>query len=115
MRLLYLFMLSVVALSNANAANIWCRGSVTNAYIDAGNNLVILGTWRNGYTRICKTDGSTGIDTVTCSIWFSLATTSMVHDKEVILMYSDNNGTMNCDSIPTYDSAPNPTYLMLVK
>ncbi len=115
MRLLFICLVFILSVSDVSAANIWCRGTVTNAYIDAGNNLIVLGTWRNGYTRLCKTDGSAGINSVTCSLWFSIVTTSMVHEKEVLLMYSDNNGTMTCGSIPTYSSAPNPAYVMLVK
>jgi len=112
--LLLLFVLIMITAAS-DAANIWCNGTIVSAYVDSSNNLVINGSWRNDYTRICKTDGSGGIDTVTCSLWFSIAASSMNNDKNVRLMYSDNGGTMNCSNIPTYGNSPNPAYLMIVK
>ena len=100
---------------NVSAGNIWCTGKISNIYIDASKNVLIKGSWRNQYTRICKTDGSTSIDTVTCSLWVSLATTSMTHDKDVTLMYSDKDGAYTCANLPEYIYAPTPAYLMLVK
>lgn len=99
----------------SQAGNIWCSGTISNLYIDSGKNVIIKGSWRNEYTRICKTDGSFGADTVTCSLWTSLATTSMIHNKSVRLMYNDQNGTVSCDNMPSYSYAPPPSYVMLVK
>jgi hypothetical protein len=110
-----LALLALVVIQPAFAANIWCGGKVTNAYIDSSKNVIIKGTWRNDYTRICSTDGSNGVDTVSCSLWFSIISTSMVHDKDVLLMYSDNGGTMTCANIPSYANAPGPQYVMLQK
>lgn len=99
----------------AVAGNIWCTGTVSNVYIAADKSVVIKGSWRNDYTRICSTDGSTGVDTVTCSLWFSIVSASMTNDKQVILMYSDRDGQYQCDNLPKYYTAPNPAYVMLVR
>jgi hypothetical protein len=99
----------------AVAGNIWCTGTVSNVYIAADNSVVIKGSWRNDYTRICSTDGSTGVDTVTCSLWFSIVSSSMTNDKQVILMYSDQNGQYQCNNLPTYYQIHNPSYVMLVR
>ncbi len=112
----YFLLIGLIFISTAsNAANIWCSGTISNAYVDSGNNLMIKGSWRNDYTRICKTDGSGEINTITCSLWFSIATSSMTNDKGVTLMYSDQGGTIDCTNIPSYSAAPIPKYLMLVR
>lgn len=113
--MVFIMLCSVLISETAFASGIWCTGKVTNAYIDSDKNVILKGSWRNEYTRICSTDGSNGVDTITCSLWFSIITTSMVHDKEVILMYSDQNSTLNCSNIPTYSSSPRPDYVMLTK
>jgi hypothetical protein len=101
--------------TNGFAANMWCSGFVSNVYIAADKSVIIKASWNDNYTRICSTDGSTGIDTVTSSLWFSTITTSMVNNKSVMLMYSDNNGQFKCNSLPSYGSTPNPIYVMLIK
>ena len=97
------------------AGSIWCKGQVSNMYVDSADNLIIKGSWRNEYTRICKTDGSSGVNTVTCSLWFSIVTTAITSAKDVQLMYNDQGGSMTCATIPYYSNAPTPAYLMLVK
>lgn len=68
--------MSVVLFSGtANANTFWCSGKVTNAYVVSNRYLILKGSWRNDYTRICSTDGSNGVDTVTCSLWLSIITT----------------------------------------
>ncbi|MBW8184284.1 hypothetical protein [Shewanella nanhaiensis] len=114
MRTLTIVFCSIMSLLQcAVAGNIWCTGTVSNVYIAADNSVVIKGSWRNDYTRICSTDGSTGIDTVTCSLWFSIISTAMTNDKQVKLMYSDRDGQFQCNNLPTYYSTHNPSYVML--
>ncbi len=105
-----IFMISSVV----SAGSIWCTGTISNLYIDSGKNVYIRGGWRNDYTEICKTDGSRGgIDVVTCSLWFSLASSAMTNDLRVTLQYDDQGGNLSCENIPTYHNAPTPKYLML--
>jgi len=112
----FIFAMVVACLSNwASAGNVWCTGTISNIYIDSAKNVIIKGNWRNEYTRVCTTDGSIGVDTVTCSLWFSLATTSLTNDKPVTLMYDDQNGSFTCQTIPSYANAPGPVYVMLMK
>ncbi|RZM84080.1 hypothetical protein C3B51_05370 [Pseudoalteromonas rubra] len=115
MKSMILWLLVAFASANVMAKNIWCNGKVTNIYIDASNNVIINGTWRNHYTRICNTEDSSEVSIVTCSLWVSLATTSLTDDLQVTLMYDDQGGTMTCANIPTYTGAPRPQYLMLLK
>ena len=116
MKTLIIVLCSLLSLFQcAVAGNIWCTGTVSNVYIAADKSVVIKGSWRNDYTRICSTDGSTGVDTVTCSLWYSIVSASIVNDKQVILMYSDQNGQYQCDNLPNYYTAPNPYYVMLVR
>jgi hypothetical protein len=109
------FLLSgLILISNiTNAANIWCSGTISDVYIDRNDNLVIKGSWRNANTRLCATDGSADVSTVTCSIWYSLVASSMTNNKTVTLQYSDQGGTMDCSNIPTYSDAPAPFYVNL--
>lgn len=114
MKYIAILLLAMCSLS-AQGANIWCNGTVSNLYVDSSDNVIIKGSWRNNYTRICNTQGVGGVSTVTCSLWASIITSSMTNNKNVLLMYDDRNGTMNCANIPTYSSAPKPHYVMLVK
>lgn len=113
MRVRFLLIGLIFISSTCGADKLWCSGTISNIYIDSSNNVMIKGSWRNSYTGICKTDGTGGIDTVTCSLWFSTAVSSMTHDKSVTLMYTDQESSMDCANIPVYPDTPNPYYLML--
>ena len=43
---------SVVA--PAYSAQLWCRGKITNSYVDSSGTLIIAGTWRGDYTQLCN-------------------------------------------------------------
>jgi len=99
--------------STSQSANIWCVGSITNFYITAGGSVQIRGSWRNEYTEVCNFNEDSYITPVVCSLWVSIINSSVANNKSVRLMYDDNNGAINCESIPTYSKAPIPQYVML--
>ncbi len=113
MKTLSLILLIFIFPSSSFASSIWCTGTVSNIYIDSTKNVMIRGGWRNEYTRICRTDGAGGIDTVTCSLWVSLVTTAMTNNKTVTLMYDDQNSALTCETLLSYTRSPQPYYVML--
>ena len=110
--LILLFLLSLTS----NATNLWCQGSINGIYIDSAKDVIVNGSWRDNWARVCRTDGSIGnIDTVTCSLWTSLITNAINNDKSVIFHYTGLNSGTTCDQLLTYRDAPIPTYIMLKK
>lgn len=93
----------------SHSASIYCSGKIENSYIDGSGNVTIKGTWRKNWTRICNTSDS---DVVNCSLWASYVATAVKDNLSVIVSYSANNGE-TCSSLPTYNSAPKPVYLMI--
>ncbi|MCO7223006.1 hypothetical protein [Pleionea sp. CnH1-48] len=99
--------------SVASANSLWCNGTVFNSYVSSSGDLIIRGSWRNDYTRLCNLQGSVhGIDAVTCSMWSSYIAASMTNAKKVIVYYGNANGA-ECNSLPTYAATPAPGYVML--
>lgn len=90
-------------------ANIWCSGKLAGVYINSSGDVIINGSWRNDWTRICNLNEATP-GTVTCSLWASFATTAWQGNRSVRLMYG---GQGSCSEIPSYNGAPTPAYVML--
>ena len=96
----------------ASAEVIYCKGKIQASYVTAGGDVIISGNWRGSYTRICNLNQTIATVTpLTCSMWASLASSSLINNKRVILQYSVDNG-VSCASLPTYNSAPIPGYFM---
>ncbi|MDR6985123.1 hypothetical protein J2X32_003780 [Rheinheimera pacifica] len=91
-------------------ASVWCSGKIKGVYITSGGDVVINGSWRNNWTRICNLNAG-DVNTVTCSMWASYAATATKENIDVTLNY--NNGVSSCSAIDTYENAPTPYYLML--
>ena len=104
-----LFALTSVLFAVPASAAIWCGGKLAGVYINSTGDVIINGSWRNDWTRICnlKEDAP---GAVTCSLWASYAATAWQGNRNVRLMYS---GPASCAAIPTYNGAPVPGYLML--
>jgi hypothetical protein len=92
----------------STAATINCSGYITNAYVNANGDFVVRSSWREDYTTLRNTNS----DPVNCSLWVSLVNSSIVADKNVKVRYRD---IASCASIATYNSAPDPSYVMLVR
>lgn len=91
------------------AGELYCTGKVENVYVEPNGNVIIKGSWRDHWTRICNT---TGDDTVTCSLWASYAATAVKDNLNVTVRYMVNDGS-TCTTLPTYSDSPKPSYFML--
>ena len=97
---------------SALAAPQWCTGTIGLTWIDAGGNLMILGSWRNDHTQVCGLNQAwNGIPTTVCSAWFRLLTAAQVLSSQVIFYYPDAPA---CNALPTYASSLTPGYVMLL-
>lgn len=107
-----IFFLACLSMTNfTHAANTWCTGIIGNTYISADGTLVILGSWRRDYTTICNVNSARGgVAPETCKSWLSMALSAKLSQTEVTLMYG---GIDSCETLPTYGSAPTPSYLMV--
>lgn len=97
------------------AGKLYCKGLVTNLYVDATDTVIVRGAWRNDYTKVCNTAGDDNVNPQTCSIWTSILMKSLTDNKEVIISYDDANGTRTCSNLATYHGSPAALYVMLVK
>jgi hypothetical protein len=111
------FSLNSYAVSAPAPLKLWCKGLITQAYIDKNGNVLIYPNWRNDYIMICNMNSSwKGISTVTCAAMYSTAISSIKSGLQTVVLYADGvSSTMTCANLKTYDSAPLPFYLMLVK
>jgi hypothetical protein len=102
----------VLIISSASFADTkWCGGTIKNIYIDYNGDVFINGSWRNQHTRICNVASELdGVPVDTCKSWVSYVQVAYVAQKNVTLHYNDID---SCESIPSYTSAPRPTYVML--
>ena len=46
--------LALIIALPAQSAQLWCRGKITNTYVDSSGTLIISGTWRADYTQLCN-------------------------------------------------------------
>lgn len=115
MKILSTFILTLIS-QIAAAQNLWCAGTITGVYINSNKEVIVNGSWRSEWTRICRTDGSIGdIDTVTCSLWTSLITSAINNNKKMTFHYNELPEGTICDTLPTYGDAPTPSYVMILK
>ena len=97
----------------ANSAQLWCRGKVTNTYVDSLGTLIVSGTWRADYSQLCNIKVVlNGIDPTTCLTWFSIAIASQTKGLDVQAHYNDPSA-LACNTLPTYRFTPPPIYFML--
>ena len=106
-----ILMLIVLFPSVAWTAPQWCSGTITGTYIWKDGSLYINGSWRGTWTRICNLQ--TTLDGVTpevCKAWMSYVVTGKTTNTPMTVYYSELE---SCSSIPHYNSAPIPGYVML--
>ena len=100
--------------ASATAKNLWCTGNVTGIYVDNYNDVVISGSWRNSWRKICNTNGDVdNISTIACSHWIGFITSAVNHNKQVTLMYSNVPDALECDALATCADSLKPTYVMM--
>jgi hypothetical protein len=85
-----------------------CTGTVNGALLYADGSVNILGSWRNDYTVICNTNGTFGnVAPEICLAWYATALKAVGTTRQVNIYYA---ATHTCATLPTYWSAPAPTY-----
>ena len=106
-----MLVLLTMLFSAHSSAAIWCSGKLVGVYITSTGDVIINGSWRNEWTRICNlNEGAT--TTVVCSMWASYAASARQNDLNVTLMY--DTGPASCNEIPSYQGAPTPIYFMIL-
>ncbi|MEP2990314.1 MAG: hypothetical protein ABJN65_00955 [Parasphingorhabdus sp.] len=98
----------------ANAAAASCYGTLSGAYTTADGGVIINGTWRGAWTKICSLNSEwNGVPAQTCWAWFSQANQAVAQSKPVRIYYQET-ANVTCDQIPTYSTSPAPYYVMLI-
>lgn len=97
------------------AGNLYCRGTIKNLYVDNSNMLIVHGSWRADYTKLCNTAGDDNVNAQTCALWASILMKSVTDNKEVIVKYPNVDGSASCNNLLTFHNSPSPYYVMLVK
>ncbi|RYV04098.1 hypothetical protein SOPP22_01465 [Shewanella sp. OPT22] len=89
----------------------WCEGKIKNVWVDYSGRLYITGSWRSEHTQICNLNIEwKGVTTKVCQAWLAEAQLAFAAQSNVIMHYDD---VSSCSEIPSYTSAPRPTYLMI--
>jgi hypothetical protein len=101
---------SVCTFPTVAQAAVVCGGPVKNMYVNSFGNVYILGTWLNTYQQVCNLNAEwNGISTTTCKGWLSILEVATAANLNVTI----NINAASCTSIPTYESAPPPNYIMI--
>lgn len=97
--------------ANAHATSIWCSGQVTRSLIYGNGDLMIVGSWRSDYTKLCNvSDSWLGITADTCRSWHAMVESAKARQANVTVQYV--NASHTCDTLPTYSAAPKPNYFL---
>ena len=98
------------------AAAQWCSGTINALWVDSAGNVYIYPSWRADHLRVCNVNeavasaGGPSVSITTCLSWLSLLKAGNVAAKSMITHYVEAPA---CSAIPTYVSAPTPSYIML--
>lgn len=93
----------------------WCYGTITAAWVHASGELFVLPSWRGDHIRVCSItstlslNGST-VDPTVCMSWLSTVRLAIAAGKSTVMLFPD---APSCAQLPTYTSAPLPTYIMV--
>jgi len=111
-KLVVLALMLVLASSTAMAEPRWCGGTVSRLFMYRNGEVYVVPSWRNDGVRVCNINQDSG--TVTpqnCAAWFSLLRNAATNKENTVIFYDDAPA---CDTMPTYNNAPVPGYVMLV-
>ena len=111
-----LFALFLLMLASAQASAFhFCEGKVKTVWTEGGGNVYIVGSWRNDHTQICNlTSTWNGVRPEVCKAWLSTAQLAYSEKSDVTVRYTDSD-IKSCSTIPVYEAAPVPNYIMLTK
>lgn len=104
-------LLSTLITTSVTADPQWCRGQITNTFLDKEGRLYINGNWRKDHTQVCNINMEwNNVSTDVCKGWLSIVQTAVVTKSHVIVNYND---AVSCSALPTYTNSPEPVYIML--
>ena len=102
--------LALISLSSHAVTD--CNGTVTRVLLYADGSVNLQGSWRGDFTVLCNTNGTFGgISSETCMSWYGTALSAAAHGKQINVYYA---ATYTCATLPTYWSAPVPTYVGVI-
>jgi hypothetical protein len=102
--------LALISVSSNAATD--CNGTVTRSLLYGDGTVNVLTSYRNDYTVICNTNGTFGgIPGEVCLSWYATTLNAIAHGKQINIYYA---ATLTCATLPTYWSAPVPTYVGLI-
>src|SRR6266446_2919798 len=94
------------------AAPQWCSGTVSNLYLAGDGSVLVIGSWRGDYTRLCSlNEPLNGISALTCASWMAVLSKAVSRKSTVIVYYSEAPA---CNALPVYWSSTIPFYVMQV-
>jgi hypothetical protein len=89
-----------------------CTGTAVKVLLYGDGTVNLQSSWRNDFTVICNINGTFGnISAEVCLSWYATATSAAAHGKQVTVYYA---ATYTCATLPTYWSAPAPTYFGVI-
>ena len=106
----YFLLVSMTLFSSMSfSASIYCTGKIKNMFIESNGNVQIMGDWApDRWAKVCNLNDE---DVVTCSMWSSVISTATKDNLNVVVNYTNTEHT--CSTLPTYQSAPKPNYVMI--
>lgn len=108
MKKIALFLI-ISMLSTSASAAFECYASVKNILIYSDGNVNLLHSGRGDYTVICNMNAERqGISTAVCGMWTGML--QLIKRKGGLASFY-YPGTGTCATLPTYASAPAPTYI----
>ncbi len=96
------------------AGDLWCRGNFTQVYVDKDGNVIVYATFRGDYIMLCNLNSAwKSISTSACAGMFTTALTVYKTNSTAQIVYlAPTVINKTCATIPTYNSAPSPLYVM---
>jgi hypothetical protein len=108
-RLVLILLLSAPA-STTFAANLTCKGTVTDLAHTATGELRIKPIWRGDWVTLCNTSVAwKGIPIEVCKLWQAQALAAQITQAGTITQYDNITATV-CSSISTYGNADAATF-----
>jgi hypothetical protein len=109
-KLLAVIVATLAIVCPAWAAPQWCAGTVSNLYVVSDATVLMIGSWRGDFTRVCNLDQPlNGISALTCASWTALLSKAVSRGSTVTVYYADAPA---CNLLPSYYNAPVPGYVM---
>jgi hypothetical protein len=87
-----------------------CAGTVTNLYLARDGSVLVIGSWRGDYTRLCSlNEPLNGISILTCASWMAVLSKAVSRRSTVGVYYGNAPA---CSTLPVYWESIIPDYVM---